>query len=159
MAGAGNVKDSGEEIPPFFMPQRYKLLYKVMEDHKNSHRLGRKPMPLEVKQRLAKVAKDYNEFKMAEKALLDRERAAQTATGIAAMDAIVYLPDYLLEETMSDSGAQAQQDDQEYLPAVLYMEQIMQMFPPEQTCRLRLLPAFEESLMRAAEAQKEELNK
>lgn len=49
MAGAGNVRDSGEEIPPFFMPQRYKLLYKVMEDHKNSGRLGRKPMPLEVK--------------------------------------------------------------------------------------------------------------
>jgi len=71
MAGAGNVKDSGEEIPPFFMPQRYKLLYKVMEDHKNSSRLGRKPMPLEVKQKLGQVAKDYNEFKTAEKVLLD----------------------------------------------------------------------------------------
>jgi len=80
-------------------------------------------------------------------------------TAIKAMDAIVFLPDYLLEETMSDSGAQAQEDDQEYVPGVLYMEQIMQMFPPEHTCRLRLLPAFEESLMRAAEAQKEELNK
>ena len=39
------------------------------------------------------------------------------------------------------------------------MEQIMQMFPPEQTSRLRLIPAFEESLMRSAEAQNEENNK
>lgn len=49
MAGAGSIKESGEEVPPFFMPQRYKLLFKVMEDHKNVSRLGRKPMPLEVK--------------------------------------------------------------------------------------------------------------
>lgn len=105
MAGAGNVKDSGEEIPPFFMPQRYKLLYKVMEDHKNSGRLGRKPMPLEVKQKLAAVAKEYNEFKTAEKIILDKEKARQTEVAINAMDAIVYLPDYLLEEVMSDSGA------------------------------------------------------
>ena len=42
MAGPGNVKDSNEEVPPFFMPQRYKLLYKIMEDHKNCGRPGRK---------------------------------------------------------------------------------------------------------------------
>ena len=75
MAGPGNVKDSNEEIPPFFMPQRYKLLYKVMEDHKNSARPGRKQMPLEVKQKLAALSKEYNEFKTAEKTLLDMEKA------------------------------------------------------------------------------------
>ena len=53
MAGVGSIKDSGEEIPPFFLPQRYKLLYKIFEDTKNAHRLGRKPMPLDVKQKLA----------------------------------------------------------------------------------------------------------
>ena len=79
MAGVGNVKDSGEEVPPFFLPQRYKLLYKLMEDHKNAHRLGRKPMPVEVKQELAKASKEYNEFKVAEKALLDKERAPYLA--------------------------------------------------------------------------------
>jgi len=51
------------------------------------------------------------------------------------------------------------EDVGEFASAVVYMEQMMQMFPPEQTCRLRLLPAFEESLMRAAEAQNEEMNK
>ena len=53
MAGVGSIKDSGEEIPPFFLPQRYKLLYKIYEDTKNASRLGRKPMPLDVKQKLA----------------------------------------------------------------------------------------------------------
>ena len=104
MAGAGSIKDSGEEIPPFFMPQRYKLLYKLMEEHKNCHRLGRKPMPLKVKQRLAQTCKEYNEFKTAEKTLLDMERAKHLRTQIKAMDAIVFLPDYLLEETLSDTG-------------------------------------------------------
>jgi len=75
-----------------------------MEDHKNSSRLGRKPMPLEVKQKLAQVSKAYNEFKTAEKTLIDQERMLQMKTQIKAMDAIIFLPDYLLEETMSDSG-------------------------------------------------------
>lgn len=73
--GVGAIKDSGVEIPPFFMPQRYKLMYAVMMDHKNSGRLARKPMPLELKQKLAVVMKEYNEFKTAEKSLLDMERA------------------------------------------------------------------------------------
>ena len=46
-----------------------------MEDHKNSMRPARKPMPLEVRYRLASVAKEYNEFKTAEKILMDMEQA------------------------------------------------------------------------------------
>ena len=76
-----------------------------MEDHKNCSRLGRKPMPLEVKQKLAAISKEYNEFKVAEKTLMDMERAKFVNTQIKAMDAIMYLPDYLLEEALSDSGA------------------------------------------------------
>jgi len=75
------------------------------------------------------------------------------------MDAILFLPDYLLEEAMSDTGQQASMEDDEYVPAVLYMEQVMQMFPPEQTCRFRLIPAFEESMMRQAELKNEEAKK
>ena len=56
-------KDAGEEIPSFFMPQRYKLLYKVMEEGKNISRIGRKPIPKEVREELAKAAKEYNSFK------------------------------------------------------------------------------------------------
>jgi hypothetical protein len=51
-----------------------------MEDHKNSGRLGRKPIPNDVKQRLAEVSKEYNEFKVAEKTLIDIERANQLRT-------------------------------------------------------------------------------
>ena len=46
----GGDDEINEEIPPFFMPQRYKLIFKLMEDARNASRLGRKPMPLEVKQ-------------------------------------------------------------------------------------------------------------
>ena len=136
------------------MPQRYKLLFKIMEDHKNCSRLGRKPMPIEIKQKLAAVQKEYNEFKVAEKTLMDLERSKFHNTQIRAMDAIMYLPDYLLQEAMSDSGQQASEDNYEFAPAVVYIEQIMTMFPPEQTARLRLIPAFEESLMRTADNEK-----
>jgi hypothetical protein len=131
MEGVANIKDTTEEIPPFFMPMRYKLLMKVMEDHKNSMRLGRKPMPVEVRTELAKVAKEYSEFKTAEKMYLDLEHSKMNSMQIKAIDAILFLPDYLLEETLSDSGAQAMEDESDYTPSVVYMEQIMQMFPPE----------------------------
>lgn len=72
---------------------------------------------------------------------------------------MIYLPDYLLEETLSDTGAQVQEDEFEFTPAVLYMEQMLQMFPPEQTARFRIIPAFEESYMRAAESQNDETGK
>ena len=45
MAAVSNLKDAGNDVPPFFLPQRYKLLFAVMQDHKNCSRLGRKPMP------------------------------------------------------------------------------------------------------------------
>ena len=76
----GDDTNLNEEIPPFFMPQRYKLIFKLMEDAKNASRLGRKPMPLEVKQQLATACKEYNEFKTAEKTLLQRERERNLAT-------------------------------------------------------------------------------
>lgn len=57
---------------------------------------------------------------------------------------------------MSDSGQQAMEDESEFLPSVVYMEQIMQMFPPELTCRLRMIPAFEESFMMQSDKQNED---
>ena len=75
------------------------------------------------------------------------------------MDAILFLPDYLLEEALSDHGEQASEEAHEFKGAVVYMEQFMQMLPPEQTCRMRLMPAFQESFMRAAEQANEEMNR
>ena len=159
MASLNALKDVNMERPPFFIPQRYKLLFQVMQDHKNCHRLGRKPMPAEVRNELGRTLKEYNEFKVAEKTLLDMERAKMLDIQLKAMDATLFMPDYLLQETISDTGEQADEDQNEFLPSVIYMEQIMQMFPPEQTCRMRLLPAFQESFMRIAEQRNEELNK
>ena len=96
------------------MPQRYKLMYAVMMDHKNSGRLARKPMPLELKQKLAVVMKEYNEFKTAEKSLLDMERAKMAHAQLKAIDASVFLPDYLIEEAHSDSGTQQNEDLHEF---------------------------------------------
>ena len=126
-----------------------------MEDHKNCNRLGRKPMPADVKKRLAAQAKEYNEYKAAEKNLIDREYSNLVETQLKALDSVIFLPDYLFEEATSDSGAQASEDMYEFQPSVLYMEQFMNMFPPETTHRLRLIPAFEESYMRLAEQEGE----
>ena len=41
------------------------------------------------------------------------------------------------------------------MPAILYTEQILRIFPKEYTNRLRLLPAWEETLMKYSEASGE----
>ena len=96
MASLNALKDTNMERPPFFIPQRYKLLFQVMQDHKNCHRLGRKPMPQEVKEKLGQTLKEYNEFKVAEKSLLDLERSKMMDIQLKAVDAAIFLPDYLL---------------------------------------------------------------
>jgi hypothetical protein len=45
IGGVKSPKETGEELPPFFLQPRYKLLYKVLQDQKNSTRIARKPMP------------------------------------------------------------------------------------------------------------------
>jgi hypothetical protein len=44
----------------------------------------------------------------------------------------------------------------EFRPAMLYMEQMLRLYPREISCRWKLLPAFEESLMRIEEARSAE---
>ena len=100
---------------------------------------------------MGRQLKEYNEFKTAEKTLIDLERGKMLQVQMKALDAIVYLPDYLIQEINSDTGEQADEDMNEFSPGTIYLEQIMQMFPPEQTCRMRLMPAFQESFMRIAE--------
>ena len=96
MASLSALKDSNLERPPFLIPQRFKLLLSVMQDHKNAHRLGRKPMPQELKDQMAHQLKEYNEFKTAEKTLIDLERGKMLQVQMKALDAIVFLPDYLI---------------------------------------------------------------
>ena len=59
----GGLKTDKEEPPPFFLPARYKLLFKMVEDQKNQTRIGRKPIPDERKKEFAAQAKEYAEYK------------------------------------------------------------------------------------------------
>lgn len=62
MAGASD-RGGAEEPPPFWIPARYKLLGRVMEDNLNSTRIGRKPIPENVKKEFAAHAKEYAAYK------------------------------------------------------------------------------------------------
>ena len=41
----------------------------------------------------------------------------------------------------------------EFMPGVLYMEQILRIFPREYANRLRMLPAWEETFMKYGESK------
>ena len=45
---------------------------------------------------MAHQLKEYNEFKTAEKTLIDLERGKMLQVQMKALDAIVFLPDYLI---------------------------------------------------------------
>ena len=67
----------------------------------------------------------------------------------------MFLPDYLLEESWSDKGSDMLEQLEEIKPAILYTEQLLHLFPQEYTNRLRLTPAFEESMMKYEEKRAE----
>ena len=62
--------------------------------------------------------------------------------------ACCFLPDYLLEEVQQDSGAELSENMHEFMPAMLYTEQLMRILPKEIAVRFKIYPAFEETLMR-----------
>ena len=93
---------------------------------------------------------------MAEKILLDKEENAMLNHQLATMDTLAFLPDYLFREVTVEGGEAAEEDEQEFSAAMLYQEQMMRMFPREFTARLKLIPAFEEQLMREEESRNDE---
>jgi hypothetical protein len=88
--------------------------------------------------------------------MLDQEKCLQLKVMMKALDAVIFLPDYLMDECLSTSGEVDSEDMSEFRPAVLYMEQILRMFPKEMSCKLLMIPAFEESLMRIEESRNEQ---
>ena len=56
------------------------------------------------------------------------------------------MPDYLLEEATTEYGEMNLEVNAEYNPMIIYLEQIMQVFPREMTAKHKMQPAFDESL-------------
>ena len=96
-------------------------------------------------------------YKHAEKYHLLKEENAQLHIQVKAMDAVAYLPDYLMDEVFEQDGEVLSQDLYEFRPAVLYMEQLLRMYPREITAKWQIIPAFEETLMRIDEARNNEI--
>lgn len=70
-----------------------------------------------------------------------------------ALDSTVFLPDQLFEECLGESGETRSLEHFEYTPGNLYMEQVLKIFPREYTARLKISPAFEETLMKYEESK------
>ena len=66
--------ERGEEVPPYFIPQRVKVLFKFYETHRNSTRLHRKPIPAELKADFAEKARAYAQYTQARHILMEREK-------------------------------------------------------------------------------------
>ena len=79
-------------------------------------------MPEDLKLEFAQKSKEYHAYKVIEKAHIEKETNEQLKIQLKAMDAILFLPDYLLEECLSESGETVTEDMQEFRPAILYME-------------------------------------
>ena len=146
-------RELGEEQPPFFMPVRYKLFAKCFQEFRNSNRFSRKPMPEEVRLELCKRSREYNMYKHHEVQMIEREANDHVKAQMSALEACLFLPDYLMDETLNETGAQQSEAMEEFMPGVLYMEQVLRMFPREYANRLRMLPAWEESLMKYDESK------
>jgi hypothetical protein len=85
--------------------------------------------------------------------MLDREEAIIVEAQMKALDAVVFLPDHLMEEAIQDTGELRHQDMSEFTPSSLYMEQMMRIFPQEITAKYKVIPSFEESFMTMDESK------
>ena len=59
-----------------------------------------------------------------------------------------FLPEYLQDEINSQGGLEMQQNFEEFTPAVMYQDQMMRLFPRQLVVKFKMLPAFEETMMR-----------
>ena len=141
-------RDINEDQPPFYMPARYKLYIKCLQEFRNSNRFSRKPMPDAVREEFVRRSKEYQAYKQCEQRMLDEEANLYAGTQIKALEAAFFLPDYLMEEAWSQTGEAEVEQNEEFLPAHMYTDQLLRIMPREFTSKIRMLPAFEETLMK-----------
>ena len=116
-SGVVSPKDIGEELPPFFMPQRYKLLFKMVQDQHNSNFPARKPMPPALKREFAEKSKEYHAYKIAEMNLVKKEEEIHLRASFDALDSVLFLPDYLMDECLNETSQNDFDEMGEFRPA------------------------------------------
>jgi len=63
--------------------------------------------------------------------MMRKEESIMVQSHLKSLDAAIFLPDYLMNEVFSDTGASQAQDMKEFRPGTLYIEQLMRMMPYE----------------------------
>ncbi len=61
-------------------------------------------------------------YKHYEVQMLEREGALHLKSQVTALEACLFLPDYLMEETLTESGSAYSEAMEEFMPGVLYIE-------------------------------------
>ena len=79
---------------------------KCYQEFRNSNRFSRKPIPDEVKVEFARRSKEYNMYKHHETQMIEKEANLHVKAQLSALEACFFLPDYLMEETLTETGAQ-----------------------------------------------------
>ena len=72
---------------------------------RNSHRAGRNPIPEHLKKEFAAHAKEYAEYKQAQSLRMKQEELDQVRLQYKVLESMFQLPDYLMAEATSETGA------------------------------------------------------
>ena len=86
---------------------------------------------------------------------MTKEDHAMRLVQMNALNAIIYLPDYLIDEVTSETGYTRSEESNEFMPGYMYAEQMLRMFPKEITSKLKIAPAFEETFMKWEEGEED----
>lgn len=71
-------------------------------------------MPPHIKEEFIKKSKEFNMYKYWENQKLEHEGMDSVHTQIDALSACLFLPDYLYEESFSDTGKQGMESMEEF---------------------------------------------
>mmetsp|Transcript_25286 Transcript_25286/g.24680 ORF Transcript_25286/g.24680 Transcript_25286/m.24680 type:complete len:86 (-) Transcript_25286:216-473(-) len=56
-----------------------------------------------------------------------------------------------MEESMADTGDKDSDANKEFVPGVMYIEQLLRILPKEYSVKLKMHPAYEETLLKIYE--------
>ena len=107
-------KIKAEDASSFWIPVRYRLLYKCLEDSRNTHRFSIKQMPEDVRENFIKECKEYQQYKQLQLLHLEKEMNNYVPVFTKAIQACFFLPDFLRHEVFSEDGDKLTDANLEY---------------------------------------------